>query len=331
MTSLPKPITNNAVALGEGPDGQTLLSFNGLLAGKTWRDASNAAFACALSGRSCKEIASVPVEQGRLASTAVKLGRLVYIFGGYTVAEDGGEVSSHEVFAFDPSDQSYTRVADMPTPVDDMIAVTYQDRYIYLVSGWHDTGNVSLVQVYDAANDSWQQATKFPGDAVFGHAGGIVGNTMLVVDGVAVIGVVDGRRQFGLVKQSWRGDIDPDDPLQITWRKVKDNPGPPLYRAASMGDAALGAVVIAGGSDNPYNFNGIGYNGEPSEPLDAVIAWDVASEGWSEIALLKSPSMDHRSLVKSGGRFYLVGGMGAGQEVLADVVSFEVAADSRDE
>lgn len=27
----------------------------------------------------------------------------------------------------------------MPVPVDDSVALVYRDRYVYLVSGWHET------------------------------------------------------------------------------------------------------------------------------------------------------------------------------------------------
>jgi hypothetical protein len=37
----------------------------------------------------------------------------------------------------------------MPVPVDDDISLPYQSRYIYLISGWHNDGNVNLVQLYD--------------------------------------------------------------------------------------------------------------------------------------------------------------------------------------
>ena len=48
-------------------------------------------------------------------------------------------------------------------PVEDAVLLVYLDRYIYLVSGWHDLGNVNLVQVLDTANGTWQQATPWPG------------------------------------------------------------------------------------------------------------------------------------------------------------------------
>ncbi|QJB68873.1 Kelch repeat-containing protein [Parasphingorhabdus halotolerans] len=222
---LPEPITNNAVAMAEGPDGPTIYSFNGLKSGKTWQDTSNAAYACVVSIKACEAITNVPVSEGRLASAAVTVAGTIYVFGGYTVAENGDEVSTPEVFAFHPADNSYTRKADMPTPVDDMVAIPYQNRFIYLISGWHDEGNVSVVQLYDTQTDAWTEATAFPGKPVFGHAGGIAGDSIIVTDGVAVVDrLVDGKRKFAAAKLTWRGDIDPKNPTEITWRGLMPMP-----------------------------------------------------------------------------------------------------------
>lgn len=321
---LPIPMTNNAVALAEGPDGPTLYSFNGLKSGKSWKDTSNAAFACIISIKDCEEIASVPVNEGRLASAAVTVAGKIYLFGGYTVAESGDEVSTPEVFAFDPKNSDYKRLADMPTPVDDMVALPYSDRYIYLVSGWHDEGNVSLVQLYDTQADSWSMATEFPGKPVFGHAGGLANDSMIITDGVAVAGLVDGKRKFAAAPFAWRGDIDPADPEQITWRAVDAHPGGPQYRMAAMGDNDRGMILFAGGGDNPYNYDGIGYDGEPAKPTDRIFGYDLNTDQWAELGQLAEPSMDHRALVKSGDDHYIMGGMDADQAVTARIMKFRI-------
>ena len=47
--------------------------------------------------RAWEALPNVPGAPGRLASIAVGLFDRVFIFGGYTVAEDGAEVSTREV------------------------------------------------------------------------------------------------------------------------------------------------------------------------------------------------------------------------------------------
>lgn len=322
---LPVPIANNAVAVADGPDGATIFSFNGLMSGKTWKDTSNAAYACVIAKQECKTIASVPVKEGRLASSAVTVAGKVYIFGGYTVAENGDEISTPEVFVYDPQSGRYAAKTDMPTPVDDMVAVPYKNRYIYLVSGWHDEGNVRLVQLYDAQFDSWSAATEFPGEPVFGHAGGIANNSIIISDGVAVAPeLVNGRRKFVAAKFTWRGDIDPGDPRIISWRRVDDHSGTARYRMAAIGDNMRGQVIFAGGGDNPYNYNGIGYDGVPAKPSGGYFAYDLKTDKWQELGRLAEPSMDHRALAKSGQDYYIVGGMDAEQKVLDRIVKFRL-------
>ncbi|MEH6758459.1 MAG: hypothetical protein V7676_13255 [Parasphingorhabdus sp.] len=321
---LPAPISNNAVALAEGPDGPTLYSFNGLKSGKNWQDTSNAAFACVISSEKCEEIAPVPVSEGRLASAAVTVAGKIYLFGGYTVAENGDEVSTPELFVFDPKTQDYKRLTDMPTPVDDMVVLPYRGRYIYLVSGWHDEANVGLVQLYDTQFDIWSMATEFPGKPVFGHAGGLANHSMIITDGVAVAGLVEGRRKFAAAPFAWRGDIDPGDPARISWRAVKPHPGETFYRMAAIGDNDRGQVIFAGGGDNPYNYDAIGFDKIPAKPSDRIFVYDLKSDAWQEKGRLAEPSMDHRGLVKSGKNYYIMGGMDADQAVTARIMKFRI-------
>ena len=320
--ALPAAHSNNAVAIANGPDGPTLFSFNGLRVGKSHADISNAAFACAIATRRCEAIKDVPVPQGRLASVAVTLGGHVYVIGGYSVAEDGSEISEPEMHRLDPLTGEYKRMADMPVPVDDAVAVTYKDRYIYLISGWHDKGNVVLVQLYDSQTDDWSRATDYLGPAVFGHAGGIVGGSILIADGVKILPEVEGAARFVPSNDVWRGDIDPANPASIVWRKVKPHPGAPLYRMAAAGSASRGQVIFAGGSDNPYNFDGIGYDGTPSAPSPAIFGYDFVSDSWRAYAAMPAASMDHRGLLFSDGMAYIVGGMDGEQAVIADIAIF---------
>ncbi|MEO9601599.1 hypothetical protein [Parasphingorhabdus sp.] len=321
--TLPEPIANNAVAVADGPDGLTLYSFNGLKAGKTWNDTSNAAYACVIATESCETIAPVPVPEGRLASVAATVAGKIYILGGYTVAPNGDERSTPEVFVFDPETGSYQQREDIPTPVDDALAVPYQDRFIYLISGWHDEGNVSVVQMFDTQTGAWTEATEFPGTPVFGHAGGIAGDSIIVSDGVASV-FADGRRKFVAAKLTWRGDIDPKNPTQIAWRGVDAHAGLALYRMAAIGDEAGQRIIFAGGGDNPYNYNGIGYDDVPAKPSDRFFAYDLKSDSWQELGRLVEPSMDHRALAKVEEDYYILGGMDAEQKVTNRIVKFRI-------
>ena len=349
---LPEPVTNNAVA-GIELDGRMMAySFAGLHAGKTWRDVTADAYACDLEARTCREIACLPDGIGRLASVAVTVGGQIYIFGGYTVAEDGSEASTPQVWRFDPASEAYTHITDMPVPVDDTVALPFEDRYIYLVSGWHDTDNVDLVQVYDVEADSWFEATRFPGAPVFGHAGAMDGNGRLMVcGGTAVIppAVEGGRRSFEARGQCWGGQVLAD-PAEISWQALGETVPGPFYRGVAIAHPApLNGYSFFGGSGNAYNYNGIGYDGEPVEPRgDHLLAvfiprsrgrdWCTVPNGIENTNFLAAGDpqpqgafMDVRGAVQEGANtVYTLGGMGPGQIVSDHVRRWELPVENVD-
>lgn len=317
--SLPSAVANNAVASAKTDSGWNIYSFNGLTTNKDWQSVTNAAYVFNLKSGTSQTINSVPFKQGRLASIAVSVNNQIYLFGGYTVAKDHQEKSMSDVYLFNPLDESFTLFSQMPIPVDDTVALVYLDRYIYLISGWHDVGNVTDVQVLDTQENKWFFATPYPGESVFGHAGGMVGNKMVIADGVKVSGVIDNKRQFAMSPASYLGTIDETDFTKINWQRLPPHPGSAKYRMAAVGSTAQQKIIFAGGSDNPYNFNGIGYNGKPSKAFASVFAWDFTHESWINLPDLDMPSMDHRGLLEINQEFFLAGGMLNNQNVTAKI------------
>lgn len=323
VPALPQPLTNNAVAALTREGRWEIYTFLGLGSGKTWQDITRRAWAWRECDAAWRELPPVPVASGRLAATAGAVAGKVYLFGGYTVDAAGAEVSTPEVFRFDPATQTYTACAPMPVPVDDAVSAVYQDRYIYLISGWHNTGNTQATQVYDTQTDTWQRATDYPGTPVFGHAGGLAGRTLVVSGGVRVLPAPQNGQKYAPARECWLGEIDPADPTRITWRarSLPDNVS--LYRAAATGVGLPGGrVVFAGGSPRPYNYNGIGYDKHPSEAAAEVFVYDIARGEWRTRTAKPVATMDHRGLLEHDGVFYLVGGMTDGQEVTARVTRF---------
>mgnify|MGYP003513397220 FL=1 len=318
---MPLALSNNAVATAVVEGVPRIYSFFGLGPGKTHADIGRDAFEYDSVRRLWTRLPDVPVAQGRLASVAAAAGGGIYLFGGYTVTADGHEISTPDVLRFDPSKRAYRKVASMPTPVDDSVALVRDDRWIYLVSGWHQDRNVSLVQVYDIREDRWTRATDFPGTPVFGHAAVIHADDLVVCDGVR-LDVIAGKRTFTASPECWRGRIAADAPARIDWRRTAPHPGPPRYRMAAGLDPATGGLLFLGGSENPYNFNGIGYDGRPSPASARAQAYDLGSDRWRELQPLPQASMDHRGLATIGGLHYLIGGMRNGQQVTGDVMRF---------
>ncbi|PHS27403.1 MAG: galactose oxidase [Robiginitomaculum sp.] len=313
IATLPEPITNNAVALV----GDTAYSFAGLRAGKTWKDVTANAYACDLAKGACLSIAPLPDGIGRLASTAASVKGKIYIFGGYTVAKDGAEKSTPEVWMFDPKTEIYTRAADMPVPVDDTVSMVYRDRYIVLVSGWHDTDNVDLVQVFDTNENTWSNATAFPGSPVFGHAGAVSGDRLLICGGVKVVPPVapQKRRSFVLSTSCWAGKID-ENVQEIAWTKTGDEAPGAAYRRAAVA-LPEGAFLFYGGALNPYNYDGVGYDSVPSAPLGRMDIARFDEQGAVHWQQVRAPvGMDYRGGVYWRGALVTIGAMNETQTVM---------------
>ena len=324
LPALPQPVSNNAVALLANEEGVFLYSFLGLGSGKTWRDISSAAVVLNPGEESWTKLSPVPGGSGRLAASAVSAAGAVWVFGGYTVDADGGEVSLPGVYRIHPGESELQWVTDMPVPVEDSVVLVHMDRYVYMISGWHDLGNVNLVQVLDTKTMQWTQATPWPGAPVFGHAGGISEGQMLVCDGVRIQYPADeSPRKFLPSNQCWSGKIDSGNHRRIQWRQVPAHPGKARYRMAATGDSQH-RVIFAGGSANPYNFNGIGYDGVPAKPEKSVFSYNFKKDEWQQLGDLPHATMDHRGLPFSDGWYYLIGGMHTEQTVTPNVLRFKI-------
>lgn len=327
--------SNWAVALA----GDHVFAFYGLGTGKTHADIARDVHATSLldhaGERGWQAIAQIPVSEGRLASAAVTIGERIYLIGGYTVAADGSEKSAPEILRFDPEQTSFAHETNMPVPVDDTVALAWRDRWIVLISGWYDTANVADVQIYDTRSKNWTSATAWPGKPVFGHAGALFNDVVVVCDGVAAVKGDDGKNQFALSDQCWRGQLDVGAIGKIAWHPLPAHPGKPLYRSGATATRQLrnsGHIVFAGGSERPYNYDGIGYDGLPAEPSSAVISYDIAAKKWMRHTSLPTAGMDFRGLIEYRKHFHLIGGMRTGQSVSGEVIRFQIsgAAEQRD-
>ena len=322
LPALQQPVSNNAVTLVSTEEGVYLYSFLGLGSGKTWRDTSSAASVLNPGAKTWTQLSAVPGGSGRLAASAISAGGAAWLFGGYTVAADGSEKSIPGVYRIRPGETGLQWVTDMPIPVEDSVLLVYENRYIYLVSGWHDLGNVNLVQRYDTVSDTWTQATPIPGTPLFGHAGGIVSNNIVYCDGVAVIPHADRSRSFAASDECWLGLINGKDSRRIDWRPIQNHPGLPRYRMAAAGLPSLNGVLFVGGSENPYNFDGMGYDGDPSEPAKHGLLFNLETFTWQVLRQVNAASMDHRGLVSFGGSWVVIGGMLAKQAVTDTVTQY---------
>ncbi len=327
---LPMAMANNAVAAAVVGGRPRLYSFLGIGAARDYRAISTAAFALDVEAGRWERLADVPGQVGRLAATAQAIGTRVYIFGGYEVAADGRETTSPATDIYLTGQARYARGADAPTPLDDTVSGVWRDRLIYLVSGWSTDRTVDTVQAYDPEGDRWLAATPIPGTPVFGHAGGLVGDTLVYCGGAKMLGAVTPK--YGASAECYRGDIDPDDPAIIAWRAISPHPGPARYRAAAgpVRTAAMTGILFVGGTANPYNYNGIGYDGQPATPEAASWIYDIGRDVWVAGPTFEAPTMDHRGLVSAGDAWWTIGGFAGAQDVTTRVTRLSLGATAQD-
>lgn len=312
LPAYPIPITNNAVA-SLCNDGCTIYSFMGMTDPKS--PASVTAKSYRLregAGEKWQRIKPAPLLDGRakIAASAIACGGSVYLIGGYTV-HHGEEVTEKRFFRYDAQADDYMELAPVPIEVDDTVVACHQEKRIYLISGWHGPThkNTSVVQVYDIAENEWKQATPIPAEGRFGHVGGIAGDQLLTIDGCL------DSKGFPLKSDMFVGTISPGDPTEITWKQLaRRDDAPPVYRAAGGSGPSLGGwILVSGGTANAYNFNGTGYDGEPSMPVGTTYAVRAKDGAFLEVRPAREKripgTMDHRGLVRFGELWVTVGGM----------------------
>ncbi|HEY1262288.1 MAG TPA: hypothetical protein VGF06_02125 [Terriglobales bacterium] len=313
---MPAPLTNNAVASFKGRDQFLFFSFMGIGPKKTWDAVSNATYILDAYSGKWGEARPVPGTAGRLGASAVTARDHVFLLGGYVLDSKGAETTLPDVNAYEPDNAIWFRGEDIPVPVSASVAGVYRDRYIYLISGWAKAGPVQNVQMYDAEKNQWQQATTIPGTAVFGHAGGIVDDTIIYVDGA----YRNSSGAFVASNECWLGKIQHKDPAKIEWSKLPPHPGDARFRIAAGASEKDNKIYFTGGAAAPYTTRGIGFDGQPATPSATTFAFNLHTGKWETIPQgVPALTMDQRGLLVTSQGLVLLGGMDKGGAVIANV------------
>jgi N-acetylneuraminic acid mutarotase len=315
IPSMPAAVSSNAVASLQG--GLELFSIMGVGPKKNWDDVTNRMFIMRLSNAKWVQGPTVPGPAGRLSAAAAGAKGQVILMGGYVVDGQGAELTLPDVNVFIPSQHRWYRGKDIPVPVNGAVAGVNHDRYVYLIGGWSPNGPVNNVQVYDAQKDSWGTATPFPGTPVFGMAGGLADDAIVVVDG-AKPGPAGGPRYVSS-DECWLGKIDKKDPLKIEWSKLPAHPGTARFGIAASGSDHEKRVYFSGGTATPHNYKGVSYDGNPAEASLVTFAFDVRHSRWETISENTNYSRSNAGLLVTPVGAMVLGGMINNQTVTAGV------------
>lgn len=317
LPPLPSPVSNNAVT-SVRLNGQVLVySFMGIGPEMKWNSVTNAAYALNLKYDKWTTIRSAP-GSGRLGAVAANARDQIFLIGGFVPDQSGLQAIVPDVSIYDPIGLRWYRGPDLPTPVRDAVAGAYHDRFIYVVGGLSKKGPTNEVQVFDIEAQRWFQATPSPGAAVFGHAGAVVGDSIIYVDG-AKQNAAGNRPSYIPSDECWIGKIDRHDPKKIQWSKLPPHPGAAHYRiAAGIGSEKEMKAYFAGGSEAIYDYSGIGLDGKPAEPSPEVFAFNLRNKTWEPISD-KALIMDEHTLIPTSDGLIVIGGMTSGPKVVANV------------
>ena len=324
---LPEAVSNNAVAILRVKGQLELFSMMGMGPKKTWDAVSNAAYQLDADSGKVYSIHAVPGTAGRVGAMAVGAASHVYLMGGYVLYQGGG-MAVPDVGMYETGRDRWFRQADMPVAVGEAVIGVYHDRYIYLVGGRTNSGPVTDVQMYDLDKNRWSKATSI-GTAVFGHAGALVGDTIIYVDG-AVRNPAGNAPRFVASDECWSGRINHHHPTQIEWTKLPAHPGTARFRIASGGSEKDEMIYFSGGSDSPHDNAGIGYDGKPAEPSPVTFAFNLRSRKWETLdENTPNPTMDHRGLLVTKQNLVIIGGMEKAQTVTARVTALSKEAKAK--
>lgn len=324
---LPEPLSNNAVAILKVRGQLELFSMMGMGPKKTWEAVTNAAYQLDASSGKVYSIHAVPGTAGRVGAMAVGAANHVFLMGGYVLYQGGG-MAVPDVGMYEPGSDRWFRRSDIPVAVGEAVIGVYRDRYIYLVGGRTNGGPVTNVQVFDLDKNRWLKATPIT-TAVFGHAGALIGDTIVYVDG-AVRGPAGNAPRFVTSDECWSGKIDHHDPTRIEWTKLPAHPGPARFRIAAGASEKDEMVYFSGGSEDPHDNAGLGYDGKPAEPSAVTFAFNLGSRKWETLdENTPDPTMDHRGLLVTRQNLVMIGGMEKGQTVTAKITALSKEAKAK--
>ena len=320
LSQMPVRVSNNAVCEGFINSKPYVYSFGGIDATKSYLGIHLDSYRYSVETDQWESIAPLPDTLGKIAAAASRVGDIIYVIGGYHVFANQDEVSSDRVHRYDVLNNTYLADgAPIPVPIDDQVQAVWRDSLIYVVTGWSDGENVSDVQIYNPATNTWLVGTPLPANESyrsFGASGTIIGDTIYYFGG-ARFGF-----NFPIQANFRKGVIDPSDPTQINWSISIPNGNRKGYRMAAT--AIDNQAFWIGGAEQTYNFDGIAYsNGIGVPPANRIATFNAGNGIWSEQMLTGLP-MDLRGIASVGPRSrILAGGMLDNQQVTNSTLLLE--------
>jgi N-acetylneuraminic acid mutarotase len=283
LTDYPQPVEDNVVGSYEGRTysvGGTMNVFGGAMLGQAVLVKHNYVYDPVAA--SWSRIADLP--QLRTAATGAFLDGTLYVVGGLDYPPRGGSgILESTTYAYHPSSDSWSQVANLPQAVDYASAAVL-DGELYVIGGQTAAGSSAAAYRYDPAGNTWTRIADYPVGMDSGGCGGIVG-------GIACAGGESEKNGNTTLLAS----TYVYHPQTNTWTRAADMPYNDFLGSYS---AANGELQVVGG----WTIPDVGAGG----PTDRAVQYDPVADVWT--GLPDAPGAADRAGRGTGCGLSLVGG-----------------------
>lgn len=312
IATLPTSVSNNAVCEGFIDNTSYVFSFAGIDSTKLYSGIHLKSYRYNTKTKKTIRIPNLPDHRGKIACAASRIDSIIYISGGYHVYKDHSEVSSNKMHRYDITNNIFLEDAkNIPIATDDHVQAIWQNKLLYLITGWSNKTNIPNVQIYNPKLDIWLTGTATPNQSnykSFGASGTIVGNTIYYFGGAT------SDKGFAIQNQLRIGKINPKNPTEIDWSISTPNKQINGYRMACI--VIKNKIHWIGGSNNTYNYNGIAYDKTGGVPTNNRDLYTCNNKINFKSSFVKELPMDLRGIAKTNRKVaFLLGGMLANQTV----------------
>ena len=194
---------------------------------------------------------------------------------------------------YDPTTDTWTQKADMPTPRKTKTCVV--DGKIYAIGGWstaNEQSQLETVEVYDPATDAWAKAQSM-NHARCSAAMSVVNGEIYAMGG---IGWPPNRDQSGQYLSSlYLSNVEVFNPETDQWQERTEMSAPKADHAATAIDGKI------------YVMGGYFQEDRKSKTLSAIEIYDPATDRWTQAPDMLIGKSGHATEVIDG-QIYIFGG-----------------------
>lgn len=251
---------------------------------------------------------AMPEPRGGAASGVLSIqGKPTLVVAGGTVLDEGGNLSTDGVLAFDGT--TWRSLPRMVAPVSHPAFATGGNK-LYVMGGYGPGGMSDLVQVYDATLGRWSSSYPRLKYRTFLGAAACLENVLYMTSGYATNGSSYGA--------DWSIYKLPLDGSAFEWREFGTRPSEPQLRYARYGStvrAVGGKVYVFGGAHDDETLM---HRVEVYDPVRATVR-----------ELAPMPTARHGAFSWArGNRIYVMGGVNPTGKALANVEVYDVLTDT---